>query len=283
VVGLVATPGTTALASSSGGNGPTAEPNGGYAPTGAEQSAVWTPAQAQSYASKLANGLVITRTLGYSPSIPPYRPAGLATAIAPAVAPAFPITGSVPAYNDPEPYSYYGYQCGPAAGHNALGGFGINYPIGTYGKSYPYADGLTQLMHTDTTNGTARTYMPSALNTAQGTPIRNTYIWQDIGSTTSNVSYYTTWDIWAGVSPVYSIWTYGYDPIQGKYRYPFKQWPVLIKHYVAAYAYRSSGQYISISDSAVYLSSTLPQRYEQYYVDIWVAINNVPLANQILW
>ena len=52
---------------------------------------------------------------------------------------------------------------------------------------------------------------------------------------------------------------------------------------MAAYAYRSSGQYISISDSAAYLSSTLAQRYEQYYVDIWVAINNVPLANQILW
>lgn len=87
-------------------------------------------------------------------------------------------------------------QCGPAAGHNALGGFGINYPIGTWGKSYPNADGLTQPMHTDTTNGTARTYMPSALNTVDSG--HNTYIWQNIGSTTSNVSYYTTWDIWAG-------------------------------------------------------------------------------------
>jgi hypothetical protein len=266
-------------AASPGSSGPV-YPNGGYAPTGAEQSASWTVAQAQSYANKLAREATVTGALGFAPSIEPYRPAWLPAASAAAMspAPAFPITGSVPAYNDAEPNSYYGYQCGPAAGHNALGAFGINYPVGT--GSYPNATYLTQQMHTDTTNGTSRTYMPGALNADDNG--NNTYVWQNIAST-GDVSYYTSWDIWAMDAPLYNIWTYGYDPIQKKYRYPFKQWPVLIKHYVVAYAYRSSAQYISISDSAVYLSHTAAQRYEQYYVDIWVAINNVPLTNQILF
>lgn len=270
-------------------NGP-GNPNGnaGTAPSGAEQSALWTPGQAQDYSNKLAREQTMNMALGM-PTIAPYRPAGLAPSrLAAAVSPAFPITGSVPDYNDPEPNSYYGYQCGPAAGHNALGAFGINYPIGTYGKSYPNADGLTQLMHTDTTNGTGRTYMPSALNAVDQR--NNTYVWQNLGGS-GDVAYYTTWDIWAYVSPIYNIRTYGYDPNTKSYRYPFSQYAnsPAFNHYVAAYAYRSSGGFISISDSAYLYSHTLSQRYEHTNGDIWAAIYDIyewggsTLQPQILW
>ncbi len=89
----------------------------------------------QGYANKLAREALVTSVLG-SPTIEPYRPAGLPQpTLSPAITASFPASGSVPDYNDPEPNSYYGYQCGPAAGHNALGAFGINYSIGT--GSYP--------------------------------------------------------------------------------------------------------------------------------------------------
>lgn len=275
---------TTGLADNPGNtNG-----NAGTAPSGPEQSALWTLAQAQSYSNKLAREQAVNLAIG-APTNGPYRPAALPPArLAGAVSPAFPISGSVPDYNNAEPQSYYGYQCGPAAGHNALGAFGINYAIGTYGLSYPHADGLTQLMHTDTTNGTSRTYMPSALNAVDKGD--NTYVWQNLGGS-GDVAYYTTWDIWAYVSPIYNIRTYGYDPVTQSYRYPFSQYansPVF-NHYVAAYAYRSSGGFISISDSAVLYSHTLAQRYEHTNVDIWAAIYDLyewggsSLNPQILW
>ncbi len=56
-----------------------------------------------------------------------------------------------------------------------------------------------------------------------------------------------------------------------------------IQHYVAAYGYRSSGDYISISDSAVMGSYTASQEYDQYYADIWAAIHNHPALDAILW
>ncbi len=126
--------------------------------------------------------------------------------------------------------------------------------------------------------------MPAALNADDKG--NNTYVWQNLGSA-GDVSYYTQWDIWALISPIYNIETYGYDPINKVYRYPSSQYSTDIKHFVAAYAYRSNAQYISISDSAVQYSHTASQRYEHYYVDIWVAINNIHeslgLTNQILW
>jgi hypothetical protein len=70
----------------------------------------------------------------------------------------------------------------------------------------------------------------------------------------------------------------------GKYRYPMSQWSgVDIRHYIAAYAYSSSGSYISITDSAVKLSYTASQKYTQYYENIWAAIDNHPLVASILW
>lgn len=194
-----------------------------------------------------------------------------------------PPSGSIPGVlHDVEPNGVYGYQCGPAAGHNALGGYGVNYPIGTgsYGDPNHPATYLTKDMHTTVTYGTYRTYMPGALNAHES---QNTYVWQNIGGT-SDVIFYTTLDIQYLDAPIYNIETYGYDPIQKRYRYPFAQWNGWdIGHYVVAYAYQQSGNYISISDSAVAGSRTLPQRYTQYYVDIWVAINNNPNPNQILW
>ena len=122
--------------------------------------------------------------------------------------------------------------------------------------------------------------MPGALNARER---QNTYVWQNLGAP-SDVSYYTTLDIEYLDAPIYNIETYGYDPLQGKYRYPFVQWSGYdIRHYVTAYGYQSSGNYISISDPAVAGSHTAAQRYTQWYSDIWVAINNLPLTNQILW
>jgi hypothetical protein len=70
----------------------------------------------------------------------------------------------------------------------------------------------------------------------------------------------------------------------GAYRYPISQWSgVYIRHYIAAYAYSSSGSYISITDSAVKYSYTGSQRYTQYYENIWAAVHNHPLIDAILW
>ena len=190
-----------------------------------------------------------------------------------------PSSGNIPGVlNTPEPNSSYGYQCGPAAGHNALGGYGVNYPIGS--GSYPNATYLTYDMQTTQSSGTNRGPMPTALNNREK---QDTYVWQNLGGT-SDVSYYTTLDIEYKDAPIYNIETYGYDPLNGTYEYPFYQWNGWdIRHYVTAYGYSSSGSWISISDPAVKGSYTAAQRYTQWYSDVWVAINNLPLTNQILW
>lgn len=183
--------------------------------------------------------------------------------------------------NDPEPNGYYGYQCGPAVGHNALGAYGVNIAIGS--GYYPNATGLTQDMQT-TSSGTNRPPMVTAMNKYES---QNTYVWQNISLDwhygAGDVKYYTQVDIASYDSPVYNIETYGQDPQTGSFRYPFAQYSTDIRHYVAAYAYTGSGTYINISDSAVQYSRTASQRYQQYDYDIWVAINNNPLYNQILW
>ena len=279
--------------------------SGGSAPTGAEQSAKWTPAQLQTYANKLQYAAAVAAASG-QPSVKPYRPANLpkplrlgsastsqssrlASATMPMISSSCPIDGCMPTsysipgvLNDPEPNGYYGYQCGPAAGHNALGGYGVNIAVGT--GSYPSATGLTQDMQTTSSSGTNRPPMVGAMNKYQS---QNTYVWQNISvnwqTGAGDVKYYSSTDIWATDSPIYNIETYGIDPSTGKYRYPFVQYSTDIRHYVAAYAYTNSGVYISISDSAVQYSRTASQRYTQYDYDIWVAINNNPLYNQILW
>lgn len=273
---------STSISSAAGPAVPSPIDKGGSAPTGAEQSATWTAAQMQVYANKLAAATALAGMIG-APAAALYVPAGLPPsnrALAPMTV--TPANGNIPGVlNDAEPNSAYGYQCGPAAGHNALGGYGVNYPIGTgsYGGN-PQATYLTYEMRTTVANGTYRTYMPGALNGHQS---QNVYVWQNIGGT-SDVIFYTTLDIQYLDAPIYNIETYGYDPIQKKYRYPFVQWNGWnIAHYVTAYAYQQSGNYISISDSAVAGSYTGHQRYTQYYVDIWVAINNNPNTNQILW
>jgi hypothetical protein len=268
--------------------------SGGSAPTGAEQSAKWTRAQLQTYADKLQYADAVAAASG-QPSVKPYRPANLpkplrsGSATTPMMTPSCPIDGCKPAsaslpgvLNDPEPNSYYGYQCGPAAGHNALGAYGVNVAVGT--GSYPNATGLTQQMQTTSSQGTYRGPMPAALNSHES---QNTYVWQNITlnwqSGGSDVNYYSSTDIWVGDSPIYNITTYGKDPSTGRYGYPFQQYSTNISHYVAAYAYTNSGAYISISDSAVQYSHTASQRYTQYEYNIWWAINNNPNYNQILW
>lgn len=310
VVGLVAAlsltasfalGGTPVLASSGGAGNLTRVTNGGLSPSGPSQSATWTLAQAQTYATKLQGLTRVAAAFG-TPASQPYVPSGLRQAnrtsspLCPTRSSLGPTTPSqtlcgppssksISIYNDHEPNGYYGYQCGPAAGHNALGAYSVNYPIGT--GSYPSASYLTQEMRTTSSNGTDRTYMPGSLNSHQS---QNTYVWQNLGTPagstngTSDLLNYTVDDIWYNDSPLYNIETYGYDPIQGKYRYPFSQYSgVDIRHYVAAYAYTNSGAYISISDSAVKYSYTASQRYTQYYLDIWAAIHNHPLIDQILW
>jgi hypothetical protein len=188
-----------------------------------------------------------------------------------------PISKTIPIYNDAEPNSYFGWQCGPAAGHNALGTYGANIAIST----------LTTEMGTTPSGGTGRSNMPGPINSHES---QNTYVWQTLGSPAGNTNgtgdlrNYTTLDIQYNDSPIYNIETYGYDPIQSAYRYPFAQYNGAdIQHYVAAYGYRNSGDYISISDSAVMNSYTASQEYEQYYQDIWAAIHNHPALDAILW
>lgn len=250
-------------------------------PSGPEQSAHWTPAQAQIYANKLQGLAEVQKTFGF-PAVHPYIPLGLPKAnLTLPLGP--PASASITILNDPEPDSYYGYQCGPAAGHNALYAYGgINVPIGTLSP----ATDLTLEMHT-TTAGTARGNMPGPLYSHQ---TLNTHIWQTLGSPpgstngTTDLKTYTTQDIWYGDPPIYNIETYGLDPIQNKWRWPFVQYDqVDIQHYVAAYAYTSSGNYISISDSAVKNSHTLAQRYTQGYLDVWAAIHNHPAIDAVLW
>ncbi len=267
---------------------------GSFAPTGAQQSAKWTRAQLQVYANKLQYAAEMSAVVG-PPSVKPYRPANLpapsrfGSAAMPMINSSCPIDGCMPTsysipgvLNDPEPNGYYGYQCGPTAGHNALGGYGANIAIGT--GSYPNATGLTQDMQTTSSSGTNRPPMVGAMNKYQS---QNTYVWQNISLDwhygAGDVQYYSSTDIWATDSPIYNIETYGIDPSTGRYRYPFVQYSTDIRHYVAAYAYTNSGVYVSISDSAVQYSYTASQRYTQYDYDIWVAINNNPLYNQILW
>lgn len=263
---------------------------GGSAPTGAEQSAKWTSAQLQTYANKLQYAAALSASIG-APSVKPYRPANLRPSSRSGSAAmrmiasccSMPTSYSIPGVlNDNEPNGYYGYQCGPAAGHNALGGYGVNVAIGT--GSYPYATGLTQDMQTTSSSGTNRPPMVGAMNKYQS---QNTYVWQNIAldwhNGTSDVKYYSSVDIYATDAPIYNIETYGIDPSTGKYRYPFAQYSTDIRHYIAGYAYTNSGYYVSISDSAVQYSYTAAQRYTQYAYDIWVAINNNPLYNQILW
>lgn len=262
-------------------------PQGGsYTPTGAEQSAQWAPAQAAVYATKLRRLSIVSASFG-TPAPHAYMPAGMSVASSSSVDTCCgpPISYSIPIYNDPEPNSYYGYQCGPAAGHNALGAYSANVDIGA--GSYPNASGLTQEMQTTSSQGTGRANMPGPLNSHQS---QNSYLWQTLGSPAGNpngvndLKSFTVTDIWAGDSPIYNIETYGYDPIVGTYRHPFQQYSNSdIQHYVTSYAYRSSGLYISISDSAVEFSYTGHQEYEQYYEDIWAVIHNHPALDAILW
>jgi hypothetical protein len=248
-------------------------------PSGPQQSASWTSAQLQVYANKLQHLATLTNALGL-PASHPYVPQGLpkpTVGTSTTLAPSIPTSYSIPIYNDPEPNSYYGYQCGPAAGHNALGAYGVNIPIST----------LTTEMGTTPAAGTARNNMQGPINSHES---QNTYVWQTLGTPAGNpngiadLRNYTTLDIWAMDSPIYNFETYGFDPIQNAYRYPFSQYSgVDIQHYVTAYAYSSGGDYISISDSAVKYSYTASQEYNQYYKDIWAAIHNHPALDAILW
>jgi hypothetical protein len=284
---------STSVLASSGGNGTTSDvTNGGTNPSGPSQSATWTSAQSQIYANKLQGLSRVSAAFG-TPASHAYVPLGLSqgsvkTLLCPQTTSTLcgpPTSASVPDYNTNEPNGYYGYQCGPTVGHNALGAYGVNIAIGT--GSYPNATSLTQEMRTTSSNGTDRTYMPYALNRHQ---TQDTYVWQTLGTPAGNPNgaadllNYTVDDIWFKDSPIYNIETYGYDPIVGAYRYPISQWSgVDIRHYIAAYAYSSSGSYISITDSAVKYSYTAPQRYTQYYENIWAAVHNHPLLDAILW
>jgi peptidase C39-like protein len=288
--------GTSALASSGGIGSRTGVKDGGVGPSDPSPAASWTLAQSLTYANKLPGLSRVSSAFGTRLSHP-YTPLGLAqatgttTALCPTNPTRTPTTAqcappaskSISIYNDPEPNSYYGYQCGPAAGHNALGAYGVNYPVGT--GYYPNASYLTQEMRTDS-NGTVHTWMPGSLNSHES---QNTYVWQTLGTPagstngTTDLLNYTVDDIWYNDSPIYNIETYGFDPITGTYRYPFSQYSVDIAHYLAAYGYSSSGAYISISDSAVQGSYTGSQRYTQYYQDVWAAIHNNPNLDAILW
>lgn len=283
---------SAALASSGGPGNGTGGKDAGTTPSGQSQSAGWTPAQSQTYALKLQGLSAVSSRSGVaSPNA--FAPAGLpraAVRLCPSIAGSAtcgpPVAKTISIYNDPEPNSYYGYQCGPAAGHNALGAYGVNVPIGS--GYYPNASGLTQEMHT-TSNGTDRASMPGPLNSHQS---RNTYAWQTLGnppgttngSGVTDLMYYTVTDIWYNDAPIYNIETYGYDPIQKKWRYPFAQYSgVDIRHYVAAYGYSGNGAWISISDSAVKYSHSASQTYTQSAQDVWTVIHNHPALDAILW
>ena len=289
-VAAVVLSGSIALASSGGPDIPTNVKDGGATPSGAVQSASWSAAQTHIYAQKLQGLSLVASTSGrrasqaFSPTTASRTTMALCPLTVGAATCSPPVSKSISIYNDPEPNSYYGYQCGPAAGHNALGAYGVNVPIGA--GYYPYASGLTQEMHT-TSNGTDRTNMPNPLNSHQS---QNVYSWQTLGTPagatngTTDLINYTVDDIWYNDSPIYNIKTYGWDPIRGQWRYPFAQYyGVVIYHYIAAYGYTNNGAYIQISDSAVKGSHTGSQRYTQYYEDVWAAIHNHPAVDAILW
>jgi hypothetical protein len=187
----------------------------GVYPSDPSPAASWTLSQSRTYANKLPGLSRVSSAFGTRVS-DPYAPKGLAkatrttTALCPTTTGLTPTTALcgppaskwISIYNDPEPNSYYGYQCGPAAGHNALGAYGVNYPVGT--GYYPSASYLTQEMRTDS-NGTVHTWMPGSLNSHES---QNTYVWQTLGTPagstngTADLLNYTVTDIWYNDSQI---------------------------------------------------------------------------------
>lgn len=236
---------------------------GGGAGPSAPQS-WWTPQQRAQFGAKVALYEQMIRAGSLSAS-------AAQSAVTPMAAPT---AAQVYIYNQPQQTNYW---CGPASTHNALGTYGVNVAQST----------LAAEMGTDPNSGTSRSAM-LRINYHEST---NAYIWHGLGTPindantgVSDLLTLTRSDIWWGASVIYNVQTYGWDPLQNRYRYPLPPYSGYnIRHYYTAYGYYNNGEMIQVYDENNAYNNGQGFLYNYYYKDQWAAINNMPFDNQIEW
>jgi hypothetical protein len=283
--------------------GPAWNEGGSYAP-GAEQLAGFTAAQQLQLAQKNQMLAVVTATAppdptqlppptSLVPSVPPcpqqllnvcnvtppnlnpatvtISPAGFQNMAATNNTP--PPSAQVPLGGDPQPTGTY---CGPTSTHNALLTYGVSVDINT-------------LAGEEGTNGsgTNRPPIQTVINWHENA---NAYYWHNLGDPAGNPNgVYDLWnltksDIWWGASLIYNVETYGYDPIKKMSRYPLSPYNGYdIRHYFTAYGYNTSGGQIQVYDENNAYNGGRGFYTSYNYEDVWAAIHDNPLVDQILW
>lgn len=262
-----------AQASTDPGAGSPSKPvsQGGWAP-GSEQYSHLTANQLALIQQKLQ---VVQRlgTVGARPNAPscPIAPTGMTP-----TCPAPPAAKGISIGSQPQPNSCY---CGPESTHNILMHWGINVDVNTLASvEGTICDGST---------GTSRGGVATGANRYQS---NNGYVWQVLGSPggatngLGDLWNYTVTDIWYNIPEISNVETYGYDPILGKYRYPLSPYNGYnIRHYFAVSAYNRSGMVIGGYDQNNAYNSGSGFWFSYYYENLWAAIHNHPLVDQIMW
>lgn len=262
-----------ALASSDPSAGSPSKPvnQGGWAP-GSEQYSGLTPSQTAQIQQKVlfAQGL---RTAGSRPNQPmcPTTPvsAGLCTP---------PPAKSITIGLQPQPNSCW---CGPESTHNLLMHWGIDIAVSTL------ASPAIENSICDGSTGTDRAHVAYGSNHYQS---YNPYVWLVLGNPgganngLGDLWNNTVTDIYYNFPEIANVRTYGYDPIQARYRYPLSPYSGYdIRHYFPQNSYNTSGMVIGGYDQNNAYNNGNGFVYNYYYEDLWAAIHNHPLVDQIMW
>jgi hypothetical protein len=139
-------------------------------------------------------------------------------------------------------------------------------------------------MGTTQSSGTSRSAMGVNLNNHQA---QNTYVWQNLTydppnfpNGTSDLTYYTQWDIYYGFPPVYNVLTYSAPgtPGEGGHGGPLWHWGnTRVWHYFPSSGYDVAAGQTRVNDP------WWPSRDWYYFSNMMLAIDNMPYSDQILW